>query len=145
MRGHRRATNRARTQRDRPGAPAAAAGIAPDEIPPIDVQQLDQVCGSYSYLRPAMHAVLDAVALKGATSDTELLAMLKRLRHGRGRFVDESVELLPKACARGFLTPPVGCNAPAWSSGCGSSRATRCARASSFARSVAATPTPLAS
>ncbi len=76
----------------------AAAGIAPEDLPPIDLQQLDQVRSSYSYLRPAMHAVLDAVELTGATSaDDELLAVLKRLRHARGRFVDERVELLPKA------------------------------------------------
>lgn len=76
----------------------AAAAIAPEELPPIDLQQLDQVRSSYSYLRPAMHAVLDAVELRGATSaDDELLAVLKRLRHARGRFVDERVEQLPKA------------------------------------------------
>jgi len=76
----------------------AAAGIAPEDLPPIDLQQLDQVRSSYSYLRPAIHAVLDAVELTGATSaDDELLAVLKRLRHARGRFVDERVELLPKA------------------------------------------------
>jgi hypothetical protein len=76
----------------------AAAAIGPGELPPIDVQQLDQVRGSYGHLRPAMHAVLDAVQLRGATSaDDELLSVLKRVRALRGRFVDEPVELVPKA------------------------------------------------
>jgi len=75
----------------------AAAVIAPGELPPIDEQQLDQVRGSYSHLRPAIHAVLDTVELRGATSaDDELLATLKRVRVARGRIVDEPVELLPK-------------------------------------------------
>jgi TnpA family transposase len=75
----------------------AAAAVKPGELPPIDEQQLDQLRGSYSHLRPAMHAVLDAVALRGATSaDDELLATLKRVRSARDRFVDEPVELLPK-------------------------------------------------
>jgi len=44
-----------------------------------------------------MHAMLDTVALRGATcADAELLATLKRVRAARGRFVDEPVELLPK-------------------------------------------------
>lgn len=44
-----------------------------------------------------MHAVLDVVALRGATSaDDELLAALERVRAARGRFVEEPVELLPK-------------------------------------------------
>jgi len=76
----------------------AAAAVDADELPPIDVQQLDQVRGSYSHLRPAMHAVLDAVALRGATStDEQLLAALKRVSAASDRFVDEPVELLPKA------------------------------------------------
>ena len=75
----------------------AAAAIAPGELPPIDEQQLDEVRGSYNHLRPAMHAMLDTVALRGATcADAELLATLKRVRAARGRFVDEPVELLPK-------------------------------------------------
>ena len=75
----------------------AAAAVKPGELPPIDEQQLDKVRGSYSHLRPAMHAVLDAVALRGATSaDDELLATLKRLRDARDRFVDEPLEVLPK-------------------------------------------------
>lgn len=62
-----------------------------------DEQQLDKVRASYSYLRPPMHAVLDTVVLRGATSaDDELLATLKRLRDARERFVDEPVALLPK-------------------------------------------------
>jgi hypothetical protein len=45
-----------------------------------------------------MHAVLDTVVLRGATSaGDELLATLKRLRDARDRFVDEPVALLPKA------------------------------------------------
>ncbi|MCA1680499.1 MAG: Tn3 family transposase, partial [Actinobacteria bacterium] len=76
----------------------AAAAIKPGELPPIDEQQLDRVRASYSHLRPAMHAVLDTVALSGATSaDDELLATLKRVRAARDRFIDEPVELLPKA------------------------------------------------
>jgi hypothetical protein len=76
----------------------AAAAIKPGELPPIDEQQLDKVRGSYSHLRPAMHAVLDTVVLRGASSaDEELLATLKRLRAARDRFIDEPVELLPKA------------------------------------------------
>lgn len=49
----------------------AAAAIEPGELPPIDEQQLDKVRGSYNHLRPAMHAVLDTVALRGATSVDE--------------------------------------------------------------------------
>ncbi len=53
----------------------AAAAVKPGELPPIDEQQLDKVRGSYSYLRPAIHAVVDTVGLRGATSaDDELLA-----------------------------------------------------------------------
>lgn len=75
----------------------AAAAIKPGELPPIDEQQLEQLRGSYSHLRPAMHAVLDTVALSGATSaDDELLATLKRVRAARDQFIDEPVELLPK-------------------------------------------------
>jgi TnpA family transposase len=75
----------------------AAAAIKPGELPPIDEQQLEQLRGSYSHLRPAMHAVLDTVALSGATSaDDELLATLKRVRAAHDRFIDEPVELLPK-------------------------------------------------
>lgn len=75
----------------------AAAAIKPGELPPIDEQQLDKVRGSYSHLRPAMHAVLETVVLRGATNaDDGLLATLKRLRDARDRFVDEPVELLPK-------------------------------------------------
>ena len=45
-----------------------------------------------------MHAILDAVGLRGATSaDEELLAALGRVRAAHGRFVDEPAELLPKA------------------------------------------------
>ena len=117
--------------------------IKPGELPPIDEQQLEKVRGSYSHLRPAMHAVLDTVVLRGATSaDEELLATLKRLRAARDRFVDEPVELLPKTGARGCSTTTVACSAPATSSGCGSSRATRCGPGACTAPSGAATPTP---
>jgi hypothetical protein len=76
----------------------AAAAVKAGELPPIDEQQLDKVRASYAYLRPAMHAVLDTVALRGATStDEELLATLKRLRSARERFADEPVDVLPKA------------------------------------------------
>ncbi|MGA2013502.1 MAG: Tn3 family transposase [Solirubrobacteraceae bacterium] len=76
----------------------AAAAIKPGQLTPIDEQQLDQVLGSYSHLRRAMHAILDAVGLRGATSaDEELLAALGRVRAAHGRFVDEPAELLPKA------------------------------------------------
>lgn len=45
-----------------------------------------------------MHAALDAVALRGASSaDDDLLAALGRLRGADGRFVQERVEFLPKA------------------------------------------------
>ncbi|MEJ7894616.1 MAG: Tn3 family transposase, partial [Solirubrobacteraceae bacterium] len=75
----------------------AAAALEPGELPPIDVQQLDQLRSSYNHLRRAVHSVLDAVELKGATSaDDELLAALRRLRGATGRFVDEPVELVPK-------------------------------------------------
>ena len=76
----------------------AAAATKPGQLTPIDEQQLDQVLGSYSHLRRAMHAILDAVGLRGATSaDEELLAALGRVRAAHGRFVDEPAELLPKA------------------------------------------------
>jgi hypothetical protein len=76
----------------------AAAAVKAGELPPIDEQQLDKVRASYAYLRPAMHAVLDTVALRGARSaGEELLATLKRLRAARDRFVDEPVDVLPKA------------------------------------------------
>lgn len=76
----------------------AAAAIDPADLPPIDVQQLDQIRGSYGHLRPAMHTVLDVVELAGAASaDDELLAALRRVRASRERFVAEPVELLPKA------------------------------------------------
>jgi hypothetical protein len=75
----------------------AAAAIKPEQLTPIDEQQLDQVLGSYSHLCRAMHAILDAVGLRGATSaDEELLAALGRVRAAHGRFVDEPAELLPK-------------------------------------------------
>lgn len=61
------------------------------------VLALEQLRGGYSHLRPALHAVLDTVGLRGASSaDDELLATLKRVRAARERFVDEPVELLPK-------------------------------------------------
>ncbi len=76
----------------------AAAAIAPGELPPIDEQQLDQLRGSYNHLRPAIHAVLDSVALRGATSaDERLLATVSRVREARDRFIDEPVDLLPKS------------------------------------------------
>jgi len=76
----------------------AAAALEPGQLPPIEVQQLDQLSSSYSYLRRAVHAVLDAVELKGASSgDDELLAALTRMRSATGgRFIDEPVELVPK-------------------------------------------------
>jgi hypothetical protein len=76
----------------------AAAAITPEQLTPIDEQQLDQVLGSYGHLRRAMHAILDAAGLRGATSaDEELLAVLGRVRAAHGRFVDVPAELLPKA------------------------------------------------
>ncbi len=76
----------------------AAAAVDPGQVPPIDVQQLDQIRASYSHLRPAMHAVLDAVELRGAASaDDELLATLGRVRAATGQVVAEPAELLPKA------------------------------------------------
>ncbi len=76
----------------------AAASLDSTQLPPIDVQQLDQVRGSYSHLRPAIHAVLHAVALRGASpADDQLLAALGRVRASRGRFVDEPLVLVPKA------------------------------------------------
>jgi hypothetical protein len=55
-----------------------------------------------------MHEVLDAVALRGAASaDDELLATLRRVRAATGRFVDEPVELLPKAW-RAWVRDPDG-------------------------------------
>jgi hypothetical protein len=60
-----------------------------------------------------MHAVLDTVALRGATgADEELLATLKRMRLARGRFVAEPVELLPKTSARECPTTMAGRSAP---------------------------------
>jgi len=76
----------------------AAATLEAGQLPPIDVHQLDQVRGSYNHLRPAIHAVLDALALHGASpADDELLAALTRVRASRGRFVDEPLVLVPKA------------------------------------------------
>jgi hypothetical protein len=77
--------------------PRAAAAVKAGELPPIEEQQLDKVHGSYSHLRRGIQAVLDAVALRGATSaDDQLLAALKRVQEVGGRFVDEPVELLPR-------------------------------------------------
>jgi Tn3 transposase DDE domain len=76
----------------------AAAAATSEQLTPIDEQQLDQLLGSYSHLRRAMHAILDAVTLRGATSaDEELLAALKRVHGEHSRFVDEPVEQVPKA------------------------------------------------
>lgn len=76
----------------------AAAEVDPAGLPSIEEQQFDQLRGSYSHLRPAIHAVLEAVALQGATAaDDELLALLERLRLARGQYVDEPAEGLPKA------------------------------------------------
>jgi hypothetical protein len=123
----------------------AAAAVKPGELPPIDEQQLDKVRASYSHLRPAIHAVLDTVLLRGATSaDDELFASLKRVRAARDRFIHEPVELLPKAW-RAWVLDDEGRDAPAMSSGCGSSRATPCGPGGCIARSGAATPTPPAS
>jgi TnpA family transposase len=75
----------------------AAAAVTPNQLTPIDEQQLDQLLGSYSHLSRAMHAILDAVALSGAGSaDENLLTTLKRVRAAHDRLVDEPVELLPK-------------------------------------------------
>jgi hypothetical protein len=46
----------------------AAAAIDPAALPSIEEQQFDQLRTSYSHLRPAIHAVLEAVALQGATA-----------------------------------------------------------------------------
>ncbi len=76
----------------------AAAALKAGELPPLEEQQLNQLHGSYSHLRRGMHAVLNAVTLRGATSaDDELLAALERVRHARSQFVDEPVDLVPKA------------------------------------------------
>jgi TnpA family transposase len=76
----------------------AAAALGAGELVAIDEQQFDHVLGSYSHLRRAMHAVLDAVSLSGATDgDDALLAALARVRAARGRFVDEPVEFLAKS------------------------------------------------
>ena len=86
----------------------AAAAVDPGQVPPIDVQQLDQLRSSYGHLRPATHGVLDAVELRGAAStDDELLAALRRVRVATGRFVDQPVELLPKAW-RAWVRDPDG-------------------------------------
>ncbi len=75
----------------------AAAAVDAESLPGIDEQQLDQIRGSYSNLRPAMHAVLTSVTLHGARpADRELLALLARLRAARGQFIDEPVNLAPK-------------------------------------------------
>jgi TnpA family transposase len=75
-----------------------AAGINPGQVPPIDVQQLDQLRSSYAHLRPAVHDALDAVELRGATSnDEELLTTLRQVQAATGRFLDQPVERLPKA------------------------------------------------
>ena len=119
-----------------------AAAIKPGELP-IDEQQLEQLRGSYSHLRPALHAVLDAVALRGATSsDDELLATLKRV--ARRASVSSTN---PSGCSRrrgapGCSTTTAACNAHATSSDCGSSLAMPCAPDACIARSGAATPTP---
>jgi hypothetical protein len=48
------------------------------------------------------HAVVDTVALRGATNtDDELLATLKRIRAAHDRFIDEPVEPLPKTSCVG--------------------------------------------
>ena len=76
----------------------AAANVDPGQVPPIDMQQLNQLRSSQSHLRPAIHDVLDAVQPRGAAGgDDDLLATLQRIRAATSRFVDEPVELLPKA------------------------------------------------
>ncbi len=45
----------------------AAAALNAGQLPPLQEQQLDQIHAGYSHLRRGMHAVLDAVALRGAT------------------------------------------------------------------------------
>jgi hypothetical protein len=121
----------------------AAAAVNAGDLPTIDEQQLEKVRASYSYLRRAMHAVLDTVVLRGATSiDDELLATLKRLRDARDRFVDEPVALLPKAWRAWVLDDDGRAQRTPLSSGCGSSRVTRCAPGACIGPSGVATPTP---
>jgi TnpA family transposase len=76
----------------------AAAAVDPQQIPSVDVQQLDQLRTSYGHLRGAVHEILDALELRGSTRrDDELLATLARVRNATGQYVDEPVDLLPKA------------------------------------------------
>jgi hypothetical protein len=76
----------------------AAAAVDPSQVPPVDLQHLDQLRSSYSHLRPAIHEILDAVQLCGsASSDDQLLATLQRVRASKGRYIEEPVDLLPKA------------------------------------------------
>jgi TnpA family transposase len=86
----------------------AAAAIAPGELPPLDVQQLEQLASSYTHLKPAVHAVLEAVEVHGSGSlEQQRLDACARLRaHGK-RLVDEPVEMLPKAW-RGWVLDPHG-------------------------------------
>jgi len=77
----------------------AAAELKAGQLPPLEEQQFDQLHGSYSHLRRGMHAVLDAVALRGAAStDHELLAALERVRQTRGPV--RSSTSRPSSCRR---------------------------------------------
>jgi hypothetical protein len=76
----------------------AAAALDEGALPPLDQQELDVLRGAYTHLRPAVHAVLSAVELRAATdTDHGLLDALTRVRDQHARYVDESVELLPKS------------------------------------------------
>jgi hypothetical protein len=120
----------------------AAAAIKPEQLTPIDEHQLDQVLSSYSHLRPAMHAILDAVGLRGARSaDEELLAALGRVRAAHGRFVDEPAELLPKAWRTWVLDEKGRVQRTRLELGLWFVHAMRCAPGDCFARSGVATPT----
>ena len=61
------------------------------------MQELEQLAGSYTHLKPAMQAVLATVELRGATSaDEKRLDAATRLHSSTKRVVNEPVELLLK-------------------------------------------------
>jgi hypothetical protein len=75
-----------------------AAALDDDALAPIDQQEFDTLRGTHAHLRPAMHAVLSAVELRTATAgDQALLDALARVADQRGRYVDESIDVLPKS------------------------------------------------
>lgn len=50
----------------------AAAATADDALLPLDQQQLEVLAGSHGHLRPAVHALLAAIALAAAPADRAL-------------------------------------------------------------------------